>query len=996
MIVWGQNPSQDSASYFMLVNSDLLEQEDTARLDSSLLVGKDYFLAHELYIQLLSLYNQSGDYYLQKRSFEKALALLQKTSDLSLPAVIAKSAEMATNFHLQGLAHHNMGNLNNAWTQYEKSLSIRQSDSSFESEAYVRLLRNMGSIQQAWGRHASAVRYFRKSIEMGSRVSPKPLVQLAAAEYSISVVYLSLQHYDSAEFFARKSLMTKLAGGFSDLSVSVSRNGLANALSAQGEFEEAEVLYLKAGDSFNVEMGPVNLYSAGVYNNLSDLYHLMALNHQALMYGEKALKIYEALFGENHPNTALVYNNLGTYHLHNKETSLAISLYKKALAFYAQAGQAYRQSYRNTQLNLGAAYLNRGAPEEALRIYFPLKDSIDGLGFITRMSITNNLAKAYLDLGKPELALENLIVEGGSNGSERVARARLLSAHAYKDMSDYEAFDHLMQVLLQDEDLSQKDLFEVHMLFFDRLLTLQANTDSLISVLSAAEDIMSRERLNANNQNDKLSWVKELGMLTARGMKTSHNAYQQTGHVAYLQAALEFSESSKARLLAESVVESNARQFGGVPVRLTDLERHLKSKIAFFERSALPYAKDSLFASQDRFLRLIRRYETEFPEYHRLKFSASESSLNTVQQQLEAEVLISYVNTEGWVYALIVTENDTNLIRLGESTLISSTMTAFYEALQNQEPLSRYAGPSAVLFEQLVAPLIKTAGPVDKWIIIPDPTMLHVPFEALLTRNLSKAEVDRGDFRGLPFMVRGFEISYHYSVSLWQQSRQRQKAGSGTFDFLGFAPFSEGKGKVATTRGEDLAILPESGNELSEIYAMLAQRGNSVLAYWSDKATLSVFQEQAERKDVIHIASHSFPDYGTGRLAKIAFKADAINEDSVAFLYASDIYGLQLEADLVVLSSCESAAGKLYQGEGVFSLARSFHYAGAQNVISSQWELPDNHARRLSVAFYQQLGKVSDRSYRSALTLAKRQLIGQASSPYYHPAFWSNFVLYGR
>ena len=113
-------------------------------------------------------------------------------------------------------------------------------------------------------------------------------------------------------------------------------------------------------------------------------------------------------------------------------------------------------------------------------------------------------------------------------------------------------------------------------------------------------------------------------------------------------------------------------------------------------------------------------------------------------------------------------------------------------------------------------------------------------------------------------------------------------------------------------------------------------------------------------------------------------------------MYSADIYQLELDADLVVLNSCESGAGRLYMGEGVYSLARSFLYAGARNLLFTQWETPDARAKKLSVAFYKSLLQNPAKGYATALTEAKRELISKADSPFYHPGYWSNFVLLGR
>ena len=134
-------------------------------------------------------------------------------------------------------------------------------------------------------------------------------------------------------------------------------------------------------------------------------------------------------------------------------------------------------------------------------------------------------------------------------------------------------------------------------------------------------------------------------------------------------------------------------------------------------------------------------------------------------------------------------------------------------------------------------------------------------------------------------------------------------------------------------------------------------------------------------------------DEASPELSGIAFHEygnDNAPEDGI--LYASEVYNLNLNAELVVLSSCESGAGKVVKGEGVMALTRGFLYAGTPNILVSLWKVSDQHTQELMVAFYENLLKGDD--YPAALRKAKLAMLADKANHY--PDLWSSFILIGR
>ena len=109
-------------------------------------------------------------------------------------------------------------------------------------------------------------------------------------------------------------------------------------------------------------------------------------------------------------------------------------------------------------------------------------------------------------------------------------------------------------------------------------------------------------------------------------------------------------------------------------------------------------------------------------------------------------------------------------------------------------------------------------------------------------------------------------------------------------------------------------------------------------------------------------------------------------------LYLNETYALDLKANLVVLSSCESGLGTLVQGEGMMALTRGLFYAGAKNIVFSLWKVSDKQTYLLMDEFYRQM--LSGKSYASSLRQAKLKMIASKESSF--PSKWSGFVLIGK
>jgi CHAT domain-containing protein len=185
--------------------------------------------------------------------------------------------------------------------------------------------------------------------------------------------------------------------------------------------------------------------------------------------------------------------------------------------------------------------------------------------------------------------------------------------------------------------------------------------------------------------------------------------------------------------------------------------------------------------------------------------------------------------------------------------------------------------------------------------------------------------------------------------------------------------------------------LPGSRDEALAIQ-QIAGAARTRLAMGFDANREAVIDGSIARQRIIHFATHGImdtrhPEMSGLVLSMLNKRGDYLN----GYLRLSDIYNLKLSADLVVLSSCESALGKDLGSEGIIGLPRAFLYAGARSVIASLWKVDDDAAVTLMKAFYSRLQRGEDTA--QALRGAQLDLLRNArlSDPYY----WAAFVLEG-
>jgi len=145
----------------------------------------------------------------------------------------------------------------------------------------------------------------------------------------------------------------------------------------------------------------------------------------------------------------------------------------------------------------------------------------------------------------------------------------------------------------------------------------------------------------------------------------------------------------------------------------------------------------------------------------------------------------------------------------------------------------------------------------------------------------------------------------------------------------------------------------------------------------------------------LHLATHGIVVPEIPELSAIIL-ASGEDDDEDGFLNTHEIMNLDLKADFVNLSACETGLGKVYKGEGVVGLTQAFLIAGANSISVTLWPVADESTSLFMTEMYH-LVEESDMSYLKAMTQVKRKFIsGEYGEEYKKPYYWAPFVYYGK
>jgi len=198
--------------------------------------------------------------------------------------------------------------------------------------------------------------------------------------------------------------------------------------------------------------------------------------------------------------------------------------------------------------------------------------------------------------------------------------------------------------------------------------------------------------------------------------------------------------------------------------------------------------------------------------------------------------------------------------------------------------------------------------------------------------------------------------------------------------------------RVAAARPHELPRLPFAADEATAI-AALVPADRVRLATGLDARRDLITGGALGSYDILHIAAHGLVNARNPDLSGIALAmVDARGGDQDGFLRLHELYQLEIGAELVTLSGCETALGREIRGEGMIGLSRGFLHAGARRVVASLWQVHDRATAELMRRFYTGM---LERGLPPPAALREAQRDLRDQTPYSAPYFWAAFVLQG-
>ncbi|MEL7147599.1 MAG: CHAT domain-containing tetratricopeptide repeat protein, partial [Bacteroidota bacterium] len=626
-------------------------------------------------------------------------------------------------------------------------------------------------------------------------------------------------------------------------------------------------------------------------------------------------------------------------------------------AAYGSAVQHYERATGiidpSKKRNLSMLYSNLGIAYIATKQYKEAKASIERSLQLRPDFSSNyeNFGAYYLATGNYDLAIDyfekavSLHIGGTIETPTKLTTAALNKADSPYDLLQTLAFIGSTYLAIYKEN-KQESLLQ-----------------KAISTYEIADQLIDEIRFSSYEVKSKLYWREQSADLYLQAVKTCY--LLQKPALAYY-----FMEKNKAILLLEDISENEAIDRAAIPQEIVFRETAYKRAILNTEQMIAKTERVDLLDTlrDERYLLKIRHQQfldsigEAFPVFRQLKKRLSVMSASNFQQYLTQSKahVIHYIvgDDEGFgLYShsdqmMLFEIKDLNSLRKEVNQLRTGSGTV----LATKEAVGAYQALANSIGQKILPPtLMETEESLRSLLIIPDYYLQLVSFETLI--------------QDTHYLIENFEISYAYSISHLTENAQRDRNAKDKF--IGFAPES--------FPNRDLATLPDSRREIEDLQDITG--GKKLLG---NAATKTKFMEICDQYDILHLSTHA--DAGSADQPWIAL--------SDGNIYLPELYTTTNQAEMVVLSACNTSLGALEKGEGIMSLARGFTNAGANSVVSSLWPTNDLANKELMLDFYKELSRGEDKA--TALRTAKLNYLRSHTGTEASPFYWGSLILVGN
>ncbi len=880
------------------------------------------------------------------------------------------------NWELRSIIQNSLGNIyvdinsfNDAYLLYKSSIStlLREVKESSDYMEYIgNTYSNIGVVKDYLGQLDSSIYYYNLSLDIFLR-------HYGEEHYEVARVIYNIGHVEQNK---------------------------GNYRSALQKYNRALNIYMKVHGKNHNEV-------SRIYGAIGQIYLKLNDHDKALLFFRREQEILTKLFGKEHSAIGYSLNDIGTVFESRGNYDRAKGYYKKAYNIrsrsfgnkHLEVGQSlYSLAKLNLKLgNIDSAYLYS---LENLSILATL------LGKNLEGSLMDNYllhSKILIEQGLEQEALNNILTAykniKGDNRLNKLKHSQLLvllsslkseeneeeaislankSIQILKGKKSGEVFENTNNAVVNGQLINA--YFNRGLIFKQKGL-LKYNLNFLEQAVSDFEDVIKRisfQRKLLISEDSKLFFSEQVSTTCKKALDVlfflMENCDDSQKRENYLNQVFNFFEASKYNVLYEFAGNLNDQFIQGIPLEIQKEEKELNREIIFLQKEILAkennedvtFLNQIAFNTNNRYDSLNKKIKKEYPEYYYLKYKRKTVLIDSLKKAISYnDCVIEYAYGDTSVYGLLINKDSVIFERLSNISYLEREIDNCKNNSkgENKELLSKSLFK---IYKILLGSFKKELRPTN--IIIPNAEISTIPFEILIDSVVSISNLKQH------YLINKHTFLYAPSKSLYLFNNNSKKAKS---KMLTIAPdFSRSK------NFSNLTWSQEEAKAITKLFNGVLFNKNSISKEKLIKAVST--------SNILHFATHGVEDFETPINSHLILGSDSVsNIEERLFIY--DLYILNLNLDLIALSSCSSGKGEIMKGEGQMSLARGFALAGVRNILMSLWDVPDKQTSQIMINFYKNLRKGIKKA--EALRQAKLDYLNQTDVYGALPFYWGAFIL---
>lgn len=816
-----------------------------------------------------------------------------------------------------------------------------------------------GEQSRRQGDYARALSLFQLALEVAEKCKDRSGIAMTLSD--IGVIHQSQGNGTLAlDYYQRSLEMNQALGDKKEVAFVLNRIGVTYR--AQGNYRKALEYYQQA-----LAIDEAIGHKTGIARELTNIgvVHSYQGNYQqALAYNQRSLKLRDELndkwgFTATIQNIGQAYEGLGDY-------TQALEYYKLALASAESIGLKERMASEYT--TIGSALRMLGRTEEALDYYqkaIKFADEASDKG--DQSYAYAEVAQSYLALGKYDAAItlaeRSAVISRQSADRESLWVACTTAGRAHFALEHY--------------DIAQK-------YFAEAIQTIEELREMVVGSEESAQLFFENKVAPYYSMADLLLVQKKI------------------------PEAFAFAERAKARVLLDVLRNGRSSVTKEMTTAELSRERELTRAIAELNsqitRAAQQAAKAPLAVLRTELQKARLNYEafrTElYGKHPQLKAQRGQVQPLTLAKACELlpdaeHALIEFVMTEQRTWLFVITrknEKSESGVDLKAYPIeikgreLTERIDRFSRAIAEREAFKSQAQS---LYELLLKPAATQLREKNSLVIVPDNALWNLPFQAL------QSAPDH-------FLLEDAAISYAPSLTALHAIRQatrdnlQNKTDAATLLALG-NPVLETSAAAKTSlarRDESSGPLPEAEREVKGLGKLYGSAQSRI--YIGAEAREDRVKQEAGRYRILQFATHGILDDAAPMYSHLLLSPGNEQSKEDGLFEAREIMNFDLHAEMVVLSACETARGKVGAGEGVIGLTWALFVAGSPTTVVSQWKVSSASTADLMLEFHRQVLANNPAPVSKARALQQASLKLLKTGRYKHPFYWAGFVIVGN